>query len=674
MKRGLGDVPALSPDESVAYDSLSMWNFPRHRAAALSFAIGASALSGAISSAAEEAPAAAAPDAGPRVRVNQVGYLPLGPKRATLVTAATAPLEWRLLDAGGQVVARGQSSPRGVDASSGLNVHELRFDEVHRESAGLRLSADGETSHPFDIARDLYRRLRADSLAVFYMQRSGTPILASVAGAAYARPAGHLGAAPNQGDTAVPCQPAEASQAVYGEPWTCDYVLDARGGWYDAGDHGKYVVNGGIAVAQLLGTYERSLSAKSAERGALGDGSLRVPEHGNGVPDVLDEARWELEWLMRMQVPEGKPLAGMAHHKLHDDGWTGLPLAPDQDPKPRQLHRPSTAATLNLAAAAAQGARLFRSIDASFAARLLASARRAWQAALEHPALHAPGADGRKGGGPYSDSDTSDELYWAAVELYITTAEAEYAKALRASPHHKGGVFHLEGIDWANVAALARLDLATSRVQLEERERIVRSVLEGADALIAHARAQPWGAPYAPASGVWAWGSNAELLNNLIVLGTAFDLSGEARYRDAALEGVDYLFGRNALGRSYITGYGELFSQNQHSRMYAAALDPRLPHPPVGTIAGGPNTRIQDPAARALLTGCKPQKCYIDDIMSASTNELAINWNSPLAWVASFLADQGTREARQAKAAAPAKRAPTTTAPTPPLRSAPATK
>jgi endoglucanase len=630
-----------------------MWKFPNRRVAALLFAIGANAI--VTPSPAEEAAARRAPDAGPRVRVNQVGYLPLGPKRATLVTAATAPLEWRLLARDGQVITHGMSLPRGVDVSSGMNVHEIHFDDVHQESSELRLSADGETSHPFDISRELYARLRADALAVFYTQRSGTPILASVAGAAYARPAGHLGLAPNQGDTAVPCQPAEASQAVYGEAWTCDYVLDARGGWYDAGDHGKYVVNGGIAVAQLLATFERSLSARSARPGALGDGSLRVPERQNGVPDILDEARWELEWLLRMQVPEGKPLAGMAHHKLHDDGWTGLPLAPDQDPKPRQLHRPSTAATLNLAAAAAQGARLFRSQDAAFSRRLLASARRAWRAALEHPALYAPGADGRKGGGPYSDSDTSDEVYWAAAELYITTAEPEYAAALRASPHHAGTLFALEGIDWANVAALGRLDLATSRVKLEERERVVRSVLDAADALLAHGRAQPWGAPYAPASGVWAWGSNAELLNNLIVLGTAFDLSGEARYRDGVLEGVDYLFGRNALGRSYVTGYGDLFSQNQHSRMYAAALDPRLPHPPVGTLAGGPNTRIQDPTARELLTGCKPQLCYVDDIKSASTNELAINWNAPLAWVASFLADQGAAEPR---AAGTAKAAP----------------
>src|SRR5690606_10121561 len=112
-------------------------------------------------------------------------------------------------------------------------------------------------------------------------------------GEEYARPAGHLGVAPNKGDTDVPCQPG-----------VCDYRLDVRGGWYDAGDHGKYVVNGGIATYQLLSAFERTKYAASGFGGAeLGDGTLRIPERNNGVPDILDEARWELEFLMRMQVP-----------------------------------------------------------------------------------------------------------------------------------------------------------------------------------------------------------------------------------------------------------------------------------------------------------------------------------------------------------------------------------
>lgn len=169
--------------------------------------------------------------------------------------------------------------------------------------------------------------------------------------------------APNKGDTDVPCQPG-----------VCDYRLDVSGGWYDAGDHGKYVVNGGISVAQLMSTYERTLTAPDAESAELGDGELRVPERDNGVPDILDEARWEMDFLIKMQVPAGKPLAGMAHHKMHDAEWTGLPMKPHLDPQQRELHPPSTAATLNLAAAAAQCARLYAPFDKAFADRCLRAA------------------------------------------------------------------------------------------------------------------------------------------------------------------------------------------------------------------------------------------------------------------------------------------------------------
>jgi endoglucanase len=582
-----------------------------------------------------------APDTGPRVRVNQLGYLPSGPKGATLVTGATAPVAWELVDDSGHSVWRGRSTPRGLDPSSGLSVHELRFDGFRGTGRGYVLRADGDASYPFDVSPNVYRRLRTDSLFVYYTQRSGVAIEATVAGAEYARAAGHVGVLPNLGDDEVPCQAPESSLLAYGEAWTCNYTLDVTGGWYDAGDHGKYVVNGGISTAELLSTYERTRYARSADRRALRDGSLRVPEHENHVPDILDEARWELEWMLKMQVPAGAPLAGMVHHKIHDDSWSGLPLDPAASAYRRELHRPSTAATLNLAAAAAQGARLYADFDPAFAQRLLAAARTAWHAALATPALYAPAADGQNGGGPYDDSDVSDEFYWAAAELLITTGEDAYRAAVLASPLHTADVFDLDGFQWGKVAALARLHLATLDTCLPDRDRIRRSVLDGADALITLAAAQPWGQPYAPADGIWVWGSTSQILNNLVVLGTAYDLSGRARYRDAALEGLDMILGRNALNISYVTGYGSVFSQNQHSRLYAAQLDPSSPHPPIGTIAGGPNSEIQDPLAAGMLAGCAPQFCYIDDIESWSTNELAINWNAALAWVASFAADQG---------------------------------
>jgi endoglucanase len=154
-------------------------------------------------------------------------------------------------------------------------------------------------------------------------------------------------------------------------------------------------------------------------------------------------------------------------------------------------------------------------------------------------------------------------------------------------------------------------------------------------------RAHPYGLAYAPTSGMFDWGSNNLVLNNMVVMASGYDISGDAALRDGVVEGMDYLLGRNALNQSYVTGYGENASENQHSRWYTHQLNPALPNPPAGSLAGGPNSSIQDPVAQRLLQNCKPQFCYIDDIESWSTNELTINWNSTLAWVSAFVADQG---------------------------------
>jgi endoglucanase len=557
---------------------------------------------------------------GSRVRVNQIGYLPTAPKRATLVTDATGPLPWQLRDGAGRTVASGTSSPHEVDPTSGERVHTIDFSGVTATGKGYKLTADGETSAGFPIGAEAYERLRADALSFYYTQRSGTPILDRVA-PGYGRAAGHLGVAPNTGDVSVPCQPG-----------TCDYRLDVRGGWYDAGDHGKYVVNGGIAVAQLMSLYERNRSK------ALGDGSLRVPEHGNKVPDVLDEARWELEFLLRMQVPADQKLAGMAHHKVGDVTWTGLPLDPAADPQQRVLSPPSTSATLNLAATAAQGARLFKQHDPAFADRLLKAARAAWTAAEANPSRFAPEGDGL-GSGAYGDTDVSDERYWAAAELFLTTGDREFSSAVLASPWHTSDVFKPEGFDWQRTAALGRLSLATVPSGLSDRDRVRGSVVAGANRYLTTLESSGYGLAYAPAGNRFDWGSNGLVANILVVMATGADISGERRLRDGVLDGFGYLLGRNALDQSYVTGYGAKSSQNQHSRWYARQLDQKLPPPPPGTLAGGPNSSIQDPVAAQSLQGCKPQLCYVDDIKSWSTNELTINWNSALAWVAAFAAD-----------------------------------
>jgi endoglucanase len=591
-------------------------------------------------------------DTGSRVRVNQVGYLPNGPKHATIVTDATGPLTFVVKDEIGLDVFAGTTVPHGFDQSAGLNVQIADFSAFNGVGDNFTLAADLDVSMPFDIQPDLFDDLRVDALSYFYPARSGMEILESVAGDGYGRPAGHLGHpgdAGNQGDLGVPCQPSEGTEALYGEPWTCDYTRDVTGGWYDAGDYGKYVVNGGIAVAQMLAAYEREktigkFTAPAAEGlEALGDNTLRVPEHDNGLPDVLDEALWELQFFLEMTVPAGKPYAGMVYHKVHGATWGDLGELPSDDTIPRYLHRPSTAATLNVAATMAMAARLYDPAQSAFPSTALAEARSTWDAAVANPAMYAPSADA-EGGGPYADEDVTDEFYWAAAELLITTGDPKYLDALKDSRWWTGEPFVPEGGDWKFVASFAQLELATHPETLPpaEARRIQQTVFDAADAYLESQRKSGFGSPYAPDGGRYSWGSNHSVIQIALVLATAYDLSGNKAYRDGAIEAMDYVLGRNAINQSYITGYGRTFSQNQHSSWMAKSLNPDLPPPLTGTLAGGPNSGLEDEFSAALFAerGCAPQACYVDNINAWSVNEEAINWQAALAQYAAWLADQ----------------------------------
>ncbi|MFD6985964.1 cellulase N-terminal Ig-like domain-containing protein, partial [Streptomyces sp. NPDC059956] len=168
---------------------------PRRAAAVLA---GLAMAVGVLSTTALTVPGAAAATvaaaAGTPVRVNQLGYLPDGPKRATVVSSATAPLAWQLRDASGTVAASGATTVRGSDRASGQSTHLVDFGAHTGTGSGFTLVVDGQSSHPFDISASLYDGLRADSVSFFYQQRSGIAIDATLAGgSAYARPAGHLG-------------------------------------------------------------------------------------------------------------------------------------------------------------------------------------------------------------------------------------------------------------------------------------------------------------------------------------------------------------------------------------------------------------------------------------------------------------------------------------------------
>lgn len=591
---------------------------------------------------AASAPAADPVPAALAIRLNQIGFLPDTRKRAVLADPATGPLAWRVVDGRGRTVASGATTVVGDDAASGDHVHLIAFGQV-RTPGTYRVMVGDRTSRPFAIGAQLYAPLASAAFNYFYQTRAGIPIEARYAGGAqWARPAGH----PRE---VAPCF---AGKDERGTQWSgCRYTLDVTGGWYDAGDHGKYVVNGGIALWTLQNLYERQATSG---RFAFADGPARIPESGNGIDDLLDEARWEMRFLMAMQVPRGErtrvpvgPLrqggtpafrtidaSGMVHPKVADRRWTALPTRPAEDREDRLLYPPTTGATLNLAATAAQCARIWRRIDPAFAARCLTAAERAYAAALSNPQVYATSSF--TGSGGYGDDDLSDERYWATAELWATTGDPRYGAALHRLPAYGAPV---REPSWGDVAALGTITLAgAATVPSAEAARARAMLVTAADGFLAEEARSGYRIPYATLA--YPWGSNATILNRAMILGLAHRFTGAARYRDGAVDAMDYVLGRNPLDQSYVSGFGARPLRNPHHRFWARQMDASLPGPPPGVLSGGPNsTAMADPVAARMKGHCAPQRCWQDAITAYALNEVAINWNAPLLWVASYLAD-----------------------------------
>ncbi len=594
------------------------------------------------------------------ILTNQLGYFPKGEKKATLLSDSKKAVKFALYNSDGKKVFDGKSEPLGSDADSGDDVHVLDFSDYDGEGEGFYLEADGAESREFSIKNNLYSNMLYDSLNYFYQNRSGVPIesqyISSGDASSLARAAGHN---PDNCTT----------ELVWG--YSDSYSLDVTGGWYDAGDHGKYVVNGGISLWTMQNQYERSLHVKGVNQDLYGDGALIIPESGNGVPDILDEARVELEWMMKMMVPDNYKYAGMVHHKIHDEKWTGLAVAPADDDKQRIIKPPTTAATLNMAACAAQGYRLWKDFDSSFAETCLENAKKAYEAAKKNPAMFAP-LDESTGGGAYGDNNVDDEFYWAAAELYLATGDKDYYKDLEKSKYAFSVDTELNGgedngvsgsFDWGNVAALGTMSLATVQDGLSDKElkKITKSFEDASDYFIDIENKQGYGVPMkqsevAAGDGKtvtgYPWGSNSFVVNTAMIMAYAYDLTGNETYIDGARTALDYIMGRNPLDNCYVTGYGEHASQNPHHRWWSNQVDDNFPSAPDGVMVGGPNSGLQDPWVKGLGWEAgenPPQLCYVDHIEAWCTNECTINWNAPLAWMTGFLTDEPVREVRALK-------------------------
>ena len=650
------------------------------------------------------------PDPAPEYAVhgNQVGYYTKLAKKATVHDANASTVY--ILDAkSGAEVWKGTPGSASSDKESGMKTQVIDFSEF-QDKGTYYFSLDGKKrdSYDFSISDDVYNEhetsrngssIVANALNYFYQNRAGVPIdekyITSMGNNDSKAPLAHTQYGHKPDTAYLQSSWVKAYKNDGSDVQKSNGDITANDGWYDAGDHGKYVVNGGIAVWTLQNLYEWTLNdANNSSADKFGDSSksMVVPEAGNKVADILDETKVELEFFKEMMVPssyklkeyppaDSKDLGGtdtgkyenMVFHKLHDSKWTGLAVhawdyqdSKDWEGITRIVKPPSTAATLNAAACFAQGARLFeKGGDSAYASELLDLAKTTYEAAKANPELYAP-LDQAIGGGAYGDNEVKDDFYWAATELYITTGDEtykkdleEYSGAYTLTTDLAGGENHgtFTSFNWGNTAGLGTLSMYLNADKFSDKiDDIKKSIQSAADDYVAQEAKEGFGVPYKGSSfedpinigpGItvegYEWGSNSMVINNAIVMAYAYSATGEAKYLNGASEACDYIFGRNAMDLSYITGYGTYHCYNPHHRFWSHELDSTFPYAPSGVMSGGPNAGMQDPyvAGKGYVRGDVPsQLCYVDSIEAWSVNEVTINWNSPFAWMMSFLEDE----------------------------------
>jgi len=540
------------------------------------------------------------------IEVDQVGFLP-GAAKWAAVPAVGAP-GFAVVDArSGRELWRGALGPAAVWASAQEAVRLADF-SAFTTPGEYRLHVDGLADSPrFTIAPDAYAALNAAALKAYYYNRAGIALEPRHAGA-WARPAGHP-------DTRVL---VHASAAGPGRPEGT--VISAPKGWYDAGDYNKYVVNSGITVYTLLAAYEHFPQFFQAQ-------TLNIPESGNGLPDLLNEALWNLEWMLAMQDPAD----GGVYHKLTNKSFDGG-VMPHQATGERYVVQKTTAAALDFAAVMAVGSRVFGAFDAQrpgLSARMLAASRRAWQWAQAHPAeVYRQPSDIHTG--DYGDAQLDDEFAWAAAELYIATRDDAYYAALQPRRTAIGVP------TWGDVKGLAWVSLAQHRARLTpaaDQQLIAQRVSGLAAQLAADWQASAY--RVAMQADDFVRGSNAVALNQALMLIQGYRLSGDRRQLDAAQAALDYVLGRNALGLSMVTGIGSASPMHPHHRPSQAG---GVAAPVPGFIVGGPNPGQQDAAHCPVPYASKlPALSYLDHDCSYASNEVAINWNAPLVYVSAAL-------------------------------------
>ena len=529
------------------------------------------------------------------IRLNQIGYHPKSNKQ--FILADTTATQFQLLNYQQETVYTGRVKSNGNWGPSGEAVYMGDFSSFEVPGT-YQIIVNERTSYPFDIKANLYQEAWHASIKSYYFQRASLPIEKEFDSLFY-RAAGHP-------DMRCFYHPSSGKTSGF---------LASPGGWYDAGDYGKYVVNGALSTGQMLLLY-------ALYPQAVADQTLHIPESGNGVNDLLDELKYELDWLLTMQDEDGG-----VFHKLTAKNFSGF-ISPEAYDLDRYVIGKGTAASLDFAAVIAQSARLLAPTHELWSQMALGAAEKAWKWAQLNPQRAFSNPDDVKTG-EYGDTQFDDDFYWAAAELYLATQEAMYLNYLQSN---KETYQHQPTNSWkffTRNVAFASLLIHQDLIDPKLYETLKKEHLLLSDSLLEVINHHP----YRIALNTFEWGSNSDILNQALLLCLAHQLTAEEKYLIGAEQITDYVFGKNATGYSFLTGFGSKRVRFPHHRPSGAD---RILKPIPGFIVGGPNGDRQD-QQEVTYTSALPAKAYQDVQPSYASNEVCLNWNAPAVFVLGYI-------------------------------------
>ncbi len=521
-----------------------------------------------------------------QVKVNQIGYKPDDAK--TVVVTSGDDTKFKIVKADTEeTVYIGEYGALAFDAALGSNVKQGDFSDFKSPGKYKIISSPSGASYEFEIGDGLYDDIYKDVILMLYNQRCGTALDSAISGD-FAHEACHMQEA-----------------VIYGD--ASGKKVDVSGGWHDAGDYGRYVVSGAKTVQDLFLAYE--------DYGYDAD-DVGIPESGNGVPDLLDEAKYELDWMLKMQ----DETSGGVYHKVTALVFPETVLAVDETAE-MVLAPISYTATGDFAAIMAKASVLYKDIDSDFADTCLEAAKKAYSYLEANPDMKGYTNPEEIVTGEYPDSGKADEYLWAAAELYIATGDNSYVDAINEV---LGGNYN-KGLGWAAIGTYPLYDLAKANGIDESLKSAAKDeILCQAETLLKSCEK----------SNIFVsiknfpWGSNMNIANDGMLFLMANNLEANDKYLEYAQRQRDYIFGVNGTGYCYVTGYGQLSPVSTHHRP-SQVLGETMP----GMLVGGADSGLEDPYANAVLYGVSPALCYVDNSQSFSCNEVTIYWNSPLIYL-----------------------------------------